>query len=203
MLAVEHQELLSRTDVNGTLRFIMEWLSDLDGRVTTNETSNADLEATVLALNGRVTTAEAEAATAATLAGSLTASVTDLGARLAALELQLHKPRTFTITIPTERNTSTMAFQIVDSDTTKVASLTFTDALGFPTVDADATAAFATSDAAVITIDATTGAITPVAPGPAQIQATVTNADGSSVTGAPADVEVLAGAAVAFAIGIA
>jgi len=112
------------------------------------------------------------------------------------------KPASFTVTINAERN-SQMAFQIVDSDTGRVASVTYVDALGFPTTDEGATVSFSSSDDAVLTVDASSGAVTPVAPGNAQVQASVTNSDGSSISGVPADVEVIAGAAASFSVSVA
>ena len=108
----------------------------------------------------------------------------------------------FAVTINAPRG-PTMAFQVIDSDTSKVASVTYTDSLGFPTTDAGATVSFASSDEAILSVDAATGAVTPHAPGAAQVQASVTNADASVLNGVPADVEVIAGAAASFTVSVA
>lgn len=224
-----HAAMLSKTDVNGTLRFIVEWLTDLDARLTTEEDTTAAFDTRITALEAADATTAAELATLADSLHAVQADVHDFGGQLtnlqdrlrsleqadlpgavAALQQEfqslaheLRAARHFTITIPnTERNTS-MAFQIVDNDTSKVASVSYTDALGFPTTDDGATVAWVSSNPSVMNVDASTGAVAPVAPGTAQIQATVSNADGSPVTGAPADVEVIAGPAASFVIAVA
>ena len=136
------------------------------------------------------------------LAG-LTSRVTDLEAAVAKIQAGLVKPARYILTIDSPKDPHTMAFQIVDTDTSKVSSVSYVDALGFPTTDAGATVVFASSDATILTVDASSGAITPVAPGSAQVQATVTNTDGTAVTGVPADVQVIAGAAASFTVSVA
>ncbi len=189
---------------------LIAWLRELTAAVEADHEAIEALQTAEGNLAERVGNLEAglteTAARLNDLASTLGGRVDDLTTRVAALEAVINQPSpavSFTVIIPnTERNPNNMSFQIADNDTSKVASVTYTDAVGNPTTDTSATVSFASSDSAVLAVDATSGSISPVGLGTAQVQATVTQSDGTSLSGVPADVEIVPGPATGFTVSV-
>jgi hypothetical protein len=149
--------------------------------------------------------------------------IEEVGIKVADLIAALGGPVRFILSVTDENgdplsNLTATPPQIADNDTGANVTLTFTDALNFPTSDATATVTFASSDSTVATIGTAVpgtitnaagatipvinGPITPVAPGSFTATATVTNSDGTTVTGQPITIEIIAGPAAGFALSV-